>query len=225
MTTVRQIAEMNNTGAAKLVADHDTDAFDVLQRALRIMESQMQDSPDNDASSSSTSTSPQDSPTNSKGDNMSESSAARFLTDTKNSTEISALRDGHFSIFNHSLIVDTENQSIENVDFSNCSQAMVCFYTSVIIFNLALAYHKKGMAGVQKLLPADHTRLALSQSLRLYEHCLKVVRTIADYSEDCKMLMYACSYNLAHLYCRKGERSRAQQLLDGLEPLGHFHGK
>ena len=58
---------------------------------------------------------------------------------------------------------------------------------------------------------------SLTQSLRLYEHCLKLARNIANYSEDCKLLLYAASCNLAHIYCRKGERSRAQALLDDLE--------
>jgi hypothetical protein len=178
------------------------------------------------------------------------SAAARFHIDTKCSTAIPELKDDRYFIFNQALLVETidnhasitESTSREQCQYddndvsSPYSQSLVCFYTSVVIYNLALAYHKRGMASASAtssssssasstscsattsgISSKDCSRMALSQSLRLYEHSLKIIRSIANYSEDCKMLLYAVSCNLAHLYCRKGERSRAQELLDGLE--------
>lgn len=175
-----------------------------------------------------------------------DSEAARFYIDTKSSTAIPELRDDRYFIFNQALLVvevakDNEAESAPSLPGVSqrsaganedpdppYSQALVCFYTSVVIYNLALAYHKRGMVAATGSSDASsspsskNARLALSQSLRLYEHCLKIIRSIANYSEDCKMLLYAVSCNLAHLYCRKGDRSRAQELLDGLEEANHF---
>jgi hypothetical protein len=181
---------------------------------------------------------------------LTSSSAARFHIDTKCSTAIPELKDDRYFIFNQALLLETidncasttestsraQCQDDDNHASSPYSQSLVCFYTSVVIYNLALAYHKRGMAAASATSssssPAtstlcsattsgssskDYSCMALSQSLRLYEHSLKIIRSIANYSEDCKMLLYAVSCNLAHLYCRKGERSRAQELLDGLE--------
>jgi hypothetical protein len=180
---------------------------------------------------------------------LTSSSAARFHIDTKCSTAIPELKDDRYFIFNQALLVATRGNSsstseptsmAKNHDDDNnvspaYSHSLVCFYASVVIYNLALAYHKKGMVAAAfssssssatspscsittfAMGNAESSCLALSQSLRLYEHSLKVIRSIADYSEDCKLLLYAVSCNLAHLYCRKGERSRAQELLDGLE--------
>ena len=186
--------------------------------------------------------------------------AARFFIDTKCSHEIPELKDDRYFIFNQALLVETRSgtdaesgsipavaaapsaeaaKTAEDDAVQPHSQSLVCFYTSVVIYNLALAYHKRGMAAAARSSSSaatssagnvsaeaptqssprhkDNAHLALGQSLRLYEHCLKIVRSIANYSEDCKMLLYAVSCNLAHLYCRKGDRSRAQELLDGLE--------
>jgi hypothetical protein len=177
-----------------------------------------------------------------------DSNAARFYIDTKSSTAIPELRDDRYFIFNQALLV-VETTRVSDADTASpppspgasqrdvgnndepdppYSQALVCFYTSVVIYNLALAYHKRGMVAVagssntSSSSSAKNATLALSQSLRLYEHCLKIVRSISNYSEDCKMLLYAVSCNLAHLYCRKGDRSRAQELLEGLEEANHF---
>ena len=178
---------------------------------------------------------------------ISDSSAAKFFIDTKTSTVIPELRDDRYFIFNQALLVvetdETESGSSGTSSQQNNtnnedthprhSQSLVCFYTSVVIYNLALAYHKRGMIAVsgsssnnatttQQSNQINNSSLALSQSLRLYEHCLKIVRSISNFSEDCKMLLYAVSCNLAHLYCRKGDRSRAQELLDGLEEANRF---
>ncbi|CAB9526785.1 expressed unknown protein [Seminavis robusta] len=178
---------------------------------------------------------------------LSSNTAARFCIDTKCSTAIPELRDDRYFIFNQALLVETRDNTAEQPppsaesqqheiattdDSSPYPQSLVCFYTSVVIYNLALAYHKRGMSaasasnssssgssltGNTGLSNADYSRMALSQSQRLYEHSLKIIRSIANYSEDCKMLLYAVSCNLAHLYCRKGDRCRAQELLNGLE--------
>lgn len=241
-----------------LVAARDKDAFKTLQAALTIMEQEMLTAPDksesstssacstrsssngsitsSDRRSSSASSASEDTATSSYGN------AARFVIDTKFSTEIPELKDDRYFIFNQALLVETEDnittgstQDSASAAMSTnddspppYSQSLVCFYTSVVIYNLALAYHKRGMSAAVPPCSAqgasnnsgvhmqDRSRLALSQSLRLYEHCLKIVRSIANYSEDCQMLLYAVSCNLAHLYCRKGDRSRAHELLEAL---------
>lgn len=183
-----------------------------------------------------------------------ESDEPRFAIDT---AAIPELKDDRYFIFNQVLLVveaggtepssaipsglGTASGDIADTEPANL-QSLVCFFTSVVIYNLALAYHKRGMIGIagsSSPSPSDtnittatttppvctavsNARIALSQSLRLYEHCLKIVRSIANYSEDGKMLLYAVSCNLAHLYCRKGDRSRAQQLLDGLDEANRF---
>lgn len=222
MISLRQIAELNNNGATMIVQEQDRDAFETLQRALRIMEARTAESSERDTPDPAPST-PQDISTSASSSDRSSTNAARFSMDTKCSTEIPSLRDDRFFIFNQAFLIETGDTTMnDNVD--DCSQSVVCFYTSVIIFNLALAYHKKGMTAASSSdnkQQYDRSRLSLGQSLRLYEYCLKIVESIANYSEDCKLLLYACSYNLAQLYCRKGERSRAQQLVDGLEPREH----
>lgn len=261
MASLLRVAELNNSGATMLVAARDKDAFKTLQAALSIMEQEMLVAPDKSESESTastrSSTTISDSHRSSASpaaasegtSNTDDSSAARFYIDTKCSTEIPELKDDRYFIFNQALLVETRNRgatssgpstgnnasgALDNQDPPPPrSQSLVCFYTSVVIYNLALAYHKRGMAAsrgsslsssssvtdgsASRPSPAKDARMALSQSLRLYEHCLKIVRSIANYSEDCKMLLYAVSCNLAHLYCRKGDRTRAQELLDNLE--------
>lgn len=259
MASLLRVAELNNSGATMLVAARDKDAFKTLQAALSIMEQEMLIAPGKSESSESTASTRSTSLTSSERtssssasaasedtSNTDDSSAARFHIDTKCSTEIPELKDDRYFIFNQALLVETRNRgassstpgnntngSLDNQDPPQPrSQSLVCFYTSVVIYNLALAYHKRGMAAsrgsslsssssadgsASRPSPAKDARMALSQSLRLYEHCLKIVRSIANYSEDCKMLLYAVSCNLAHLYCRKGDRTRAQELLDNLE--------
>lgn len=205
-------------------------------------------SSNSDTRSSTASTATSASTTTETGDAScnDDSNAARFFIDTKSSTAIPELRDDRYFIFNQALLVvettrdhdaaspppspgaSSRNTAETEDPDPPYSQALVCFYTSVVIYNLALAYHKRGMMAVAgsgnntSSSSSKNASLALSQSLRLYEHCLKIVRSIANYSEDCKMLLYAVSCNLAHLYCRKGDRSRAQELLDGLDEANHF---
>jgi len=378
-SSLRQIAELNNSGVSMLVAARDKDAFRILQNALAIMEQEMLTAPSKTSGSSHQQDSSTDNKSSTVGASTSNSSGsatmnkkaatpslssssrrstgsesstgsstsrssnedyssssspsheataaaaspataaaspgattsstattevpaasgtpprdpkptARFVIDIKQPTQIPELRDDRYFIFNQALLVDLNDANITAYDnpgggsgngnedsqgtttstYSDGSpvlhpppQSLVCFYTAVTIFNLALAYHKRGIVAaslpppppstVQQTqsqlqglslassasVPAssaslssssipqqscqrmprrpEYAQLALSQSMRLYEHCLKIAKSIAHYSEDCKLLLYAVSCNLAHIYCRRGERSRAQELLDGLE--------
>jgi len=89
-------------------------------------------------------------------------------------------------------------------------------------FGLGLTPSPKLTAAAIGRIAVNPSTFAFSQSLRLYEHCLRLVQSIVDYSEDCKVLLYAISCNLAHLYCRKGDRSRAQALLDDLPSVSRL---
>ena len=145
-TSLRQIAEMNNNGATMLVSERDKDAFDTLQAALRIMERQMlrsdqeeqETQPPRDSTHSTGSTTTTTTSSSSSKEPQSEQDEvcqhARFSVDTKCSTEIPNLKDERFFIFNQALLVSVA----DDFDVSNCSQAMICFYTSVIIFNLGM---------------------------------------------------------------------------------------
>lgn len=204
----------------------------------------------------------------------------RFLLDFKSSSAIPELKDDRYFIFNRPMLITVPPSSSLPAQDSECPASLVCFYTCVLIYNLALAFHIRAVVPqippVPAPLPApppppqrasttpsvstttnrhgsigtvngtilarsaptspgvsptssfgssrssesrgmDSSRLALSQSLRLYEHCLRLARSVKHCSEDCKVLLYATSCNLAHVYCRKGDRSRAQELLAGLE--------
>ena len=149
MSTIKRVAELNNSGASMLVERRDKHAMKMLQTSLTMIESRMKSVKDTCESPLASS---KETPcgtidiSNSSSTNSTSSmtdtpescfrNSARFALGThKGSTDIPELKDDRYFIFNQALLVEipeTSSLPTHDSDDSDCPSPLICFYTSVV---------------------------------------------------------------------------------------------
>jgi tetratricopeptide (TPR) repeat protein len=133
--------------------------------------------------------------------------AVQVLSNTLTPYAIPNLCSGDFFVCNKALIFDvTDCQAVNSVN--------VALLTLVTLYNMALAYHQRGMStGSTKMFQFAY---------RIYDQCLQLCAVLPENElTDVDVLSIMILNNVAHVYQCAGEYNKAMDTLQRMNAFAH----
>jgi hypothetical protein len=182
MSSLNQALRLNNDGVMLLLENRDQEAVTCLTQSLNMIKHNLLANPPSDDSSTSRSSS---NPFNSKALNIHHTAHS-----------LPNLHDSNFFIYSSLLAFSIET------DFPSENSTIIHVYSAVIILNIALAYHRKGVLGGNKS--------CLAKAEKMYDMVAKLLSGCEDNQGIALVAKLASINNLFQLrYKNQGDYDRA----------------
>jgi len=123
------------------------------------------------------------------------------------SNTFSSRYENHFAMFDGAFRMPlslTENDVLESADVEN-------FASSCLLYNLGLAYHKKGLI--------DGSSRQLQQAMGLYKKSAILLEYLEEQEEHTMLLLLAIMNNMGHIYAEQYDIKEAGNCIDSLQYL------
>jgi hypothetical protein len=186
----RQALLLNNEGVERMAENRDQEAVELLTKSLTLVKQILAASEAAAASES-----------------QSSSSSPKAMLHQQISLSLAGLHDQHCFIYSHpvAFALDEEGGAVPDQDTH--------IYSAVIILNLALIYHRKGLS--------LSSAACLLKAERMYDMCLSLLSGSCPAGTTALLVKFAALNNLSQLKHMRGEY---QSSLQGFQYLGSLLG-